>query len=370
MRIVVVTGNPAIERAVNENTGSVEYVFLSDVNLAAAQPADILVADSALVSAAEIVSMNKEMFGRVLYLTQDEIKLVLPGVAILHYDGRPVSAAEQMRAMLASMTVLKNVLTFWSPVAGAGTTMVALTAFRKLPETYRGLFLSLTDTPGVEYLAGGIDGYLSAVLPRLSSRVLDIQDLVKACNNEGNKYYMGGLASVADAPKYTVEDIKALLTMAAGYFDYVVVDAGSGATLMGIAAITTAARTYVVTTQSYIAAVRYEQTMRQCYTNVPEFAESRLQLILNKEDRDMVLGGRTQRQYALPVVGALRAVENAVALRAEYEPGLIYNLDAGPAYRADMEALLQSIYSDIGVSDAEINKKKTGGWFARIKGGK
>jgi MinD-like ATPase involved in chromosome partitioning or flagellar assembly len=222
----------------------------------------------------------------------------------------------------------------------------------------------LTDVPGVEYI-GGVEGSVTDILPRLISGVLDVQELVSACKVIDNHYILSGLNSYIDVPPYSIENIKSLISMASAYFDYVIIDAGYSASLMAIAAMSVSEHVFVITTNSANAAIRYELQYRQVYGNVPEIRKERFKLITNMEDKDMLGSGRTVKAYGLQSIATVRKVENAVGIRAEYEGELIYNLDAAPGYRRDMDALTGAIFTEIGAIQANTKKTERRGLFGR-----
>lgn len=348
MKIRILTSNSALVAAIQESFPHALIESISDVISIENSTCNILIIDGTSFRLDVLYSQIALIKARIIYLAdRDEKDIQYPGVTVFQYDGRLFVIVDELKKLVKSMVVYKNVLAFWSPVSGAGTTTTALTVMHGLPNGTRALYLSLTDVPGIEYVSG-IESSISDILPRLISGVLEPQDLNAACSEINGRYYLGGLNSYIDVTPYSLDDMKALIAMAATYFDYVVIDAGYGASLMAIAALSVSAHTYVVTTPSAIAALRYEQLNRQVYGNVPEIVMERLKLITNMDNSAVLVSSRITKMYGIKPIATVRQAEEAIGIRATYESALVYDLDTS-GYRKDMSTLISDIYTEIGV---------------------
>jgi cellulose biosynthesis protein BcsQ len=352
MKITIYSENQLVERAIRDNLAAHEVATVTDI--AQAKEYDLLVIDSASMT----LQQAGELSGKRFWLTQTAPETTPAGVTVIIYDGRPATIVDELKKQIEAMEVLRNVICFWGPVSGTGVTTVAMTHFQLLPSAYRVLYLSLTDVPGIEFAPIEYIGSLSDIMPRLINRVLTKQELVNAATAIENKHYLPGLSTIVDVPHYSVDDIKELLNIASSYYDYVVVDAGSGATLMSLAAISKAAMTYVVSTQSMIAAERFVQLKHQVFDLVPEISAERMSFILNKENTS--LASKTKDAYGLPVVGSLRLADAENALSAEIQRSVLYERETGTGYRGDMLELVREVFTAANIKDEQVAEKKKG----------
>lgn len=370
MKVRVISNNADIIKAITENIRSAEVETFKDIQGAADAKCDMLIVDGAVVP----LKALPEQKVKVVYLTTDELEAQagkIQGGEILFFDGRITSIIDDIQRILKSLTVFRNVLTFWGPQSHTGTTMTALTVMQHIPEQYRSLYLSLTDIPGIEYAGGVVENSISDIMQRLVSGVFDTTELTGACYSPSiNKFYLAGLNSYVEMQPYKVDDIKALIGMAAAHFDYVVIDAGFGATLMSIAAMSVSANTYIVTDVTANAAERFAQLQKQVLDNVPEISQERFRLITNLIDRDSFISGHSARAYNVQSLGDIRAAELSLGIQAGYDSKTIFDIDRTSEYSRDMESVLGQIYITIGVTQGDGGKKAAKNWFSGLFGRK
>lgn len=367
MKITLLSHNQFLNKALKDNIFGVSIEAVPDIKSVDLET-DILIIDGAVIALQDISNEITASKMKILYLdaSNKPVKDQQARIMVIQYDSRTITAIDAVKRTITGLKINKNVFTFWSPISGTGTTTIALSVFNLIPKNYRTLFLSLTDVVGTEYAGVELDGSLSDILPRLITGVLDSQEIMNACTQKENQFYLGGLNSFVDVPPYSPENIKTLISMVSAWADYVIVDAGYGPSVMAIAALSASAMSYVVTTPSFKAAKQQDQLQRQIYSSVPEISSDRMRLIFNFEDKEAFISGRTSKSYGLHQIASVRRADSVIGLRAEYEGELIYEIDTSSSYRKDIEILAGAVFSDMGISTEQEHKAGRGGILAGL----
>lgn len=146
-----------------------------------------------------------------------------------------------------------KIIVFYGADDKVGVTMVCQSigsyVANKVAKTEKVLLLHLDGKPGMDYTEDTAYG-LDEIKVRLESDVLTRQELIDACKKDGNLYNLKGTTNLLERRTYQPDIVEKLFHLAEGYFDLILVDAGSDIDMgLSIGSLEATDKLILVTTQ-------------------------------------------------------------------------------------------------------------------------
>lgn len=335
------------------------------IDEAVSSQADLIIISDSFVGINELITRTelKEKYSKVYYIVSPEnldynTDNILSNYGICMIP--PLHTAQQIFDLICSKELNliydNNIVVFFGCDSKVGTTMLSQTVAEVISNHAKDkkVFLGfLNGVPGVDYIKGKTPGNLDQIKPKLLDKVLIINDIIAECKQIDNLFILEGVNNYLYRTDYDIEDVELLLKIVSGYFDIVIIDAGSNIELaLCLGSLLSTKNRYLVTTPQ----MKPYSNFKIIYPILEKLGVNRFSLIINmympEFGKPFEIADRYNNFNLACIVPFL---ENG--WQAEHENSILYTYK-DKNYCSSVETLSEIIAKSVGLELSITQKKR------------